>query len=186
MKTTVPDAMRNQFARLFGATSQEARSDARAETEWRRILKKLLDELYVYASENVQTDEMHWLMICTAFAAANESLKQEYFWPGFVEGLVRLSVLLLGDYPDHRKRKGGRKREAHYQLNLHRTLHYSQTGIQRVRVLYAAKRLGFPELSTSPTDAMSRFRDAHGYSASHRKFIEWYRVNYPHDYALLF
>jgi hypothetical protein len=174
------------FARLFGAASQDAQLDARSSAEWRRSLKRLLDELYSYASENVQTDEMHWFMICTAFAAANESLKEDNFWPGFVEGLVRLSFLLLGDYPDHRKRKGGKKRDDHYQLDLHRTLHYSQTGRQRVRVLFTAPRFGFPELSTSPTDAMSQFREAHGYRASHRKFMDWYRATHPRDYALLF
>jgi len=168
MKTPVPPSIQTHFARLFGAASSEARSQVRSVGEWRRSVRMLLDDLYLYASENVQTDEVHWLMICTAFAAANESLEEADFWPGFVEGRIRLSLLLLGDYPDRRKRKGGKKRDEHYLLNPHRTLHYSQTGAQRVRVLYAVPRFGFPEFSTPSREAMSRFREEHGYKASYR------------------
>lgn len=174
------------MARLFGAASVEATAETRSAAQWRRSLRKALDELHSYAQTNVETDDMHWFMICTAFASAHESLKEENFWPGFVEGLVRLNLLLLGDYPDHRKRKSGKKRNDHYRLNRLRSIHYAQNTDQKVRALYAAPRLGFPKLSVSPDDAMSEFRQRHGYGASYGQFIRWFKATYPTDYALLF
>jgi hypothetical protein len=186
MTTRVPPALQIQLARLFGSTSVEAGLESRTNAQWRRSLKKLLDELYAYADANVQTDEMHWFMICTAFAAGAEALKEEDFWPGFFEGMIRLNLLLLGDYPDHRKRKGGKKRNDHYKLNRFRSLHYAQDGDQQTRVLHAAPRFGFPELSISPRELLTRFRDQYGYEASNRNFMSWFKNTYPVDYAKLF
>lgn len=186
MNTPVPHALQVQLARLFGAASREASTSTRTPTQWRRTLKKLLDELYLYADANVQTDEMHWFMMCTAFAAASDALREENFWPGFTEGIIRLNFLLLGDYPDHRQRSGGQKRADHYKLNHFRSAHYGQDGDQRARVLYAAPRFGYPELSVSPRDLMSQFRDQYGYKPTHKQFVAWFKKKYPSDYARLF
>ena len=94
-------------------------------------------------------------MLCTAFAAANESLKEENFWPGFVEGMIRLNLLLLGDYPDHRKRKTGKKKAEHYHLDRLRRLHYLQNQDNKLKVLFAAQMFGFPKLSIAPRTALS-------------------------------
>jgi len=186
MSTPVPPAVLIQLARLFGSTSKEASAESRTPAQWRRSLKKLLDELYVYADTNVQTDEMHWFMICTAFASAAEALKEEVFWPGFMEGIVRLNLLLLGDFPDHRKRKAGQKRTDHYKLNRFRSLHYAQDGDQRTRVLYDAPRFGFPELSVSPRDLMTQFREQYGHQPTHKQFLTWFKKLHPIDYSKLF
>jgi hypothetical protein len=186
MNASIPVSLQVQIARLFGTTSSEATKTTRTLSEWRRTLRKLLDELYAYASSNVHTDEMHWFMVCTAFAAAAESLKDNDFWPGFCEGLIRLNFLLLGDYPDHRGRKGGKKRSYHYKLDRFRSIHYTQDPEQKVRVLHAYARFGFPELSVSPRVALANFREEHGYEASDKQFIAWYKRTHPEDYAKLF
>ena len=186
MSNSVPPAFKIQMARLFGATSAEAKNEHRTIEQWRKTLQKSLDEIYAYTEANIETDDIHWLMICSAFASAHAALKEDFFWPGFIEGLVRLNLLVLGDYPDHRKRKGGKKKSTHYSLNSFRSLHYLQDSDQKLRVLYAQPRLGFPELSISPLDAMSIFRNQHGYQASHREFMKWYKKNYPKDYASIF
>lgn len=183
---SIPASLQVQLARLFGATSSEATKTTRTLSEWRRTLRNLLDELYTYASSNVQTDEMHWFMVRTAFAAAAESLKDDDFWPGFCEGLIRLNFLLLGDYPDHRRRKGGKKRDDHYKLDKFRNIHYVQDPEQKVCVLHASARFGFPELSASPRVVLASFREEHGYEASNKQFIAWYKRTHPEDYAKLF
>jgi hypothetical protein len=185
MPTTAPPSLKVQLAKLFGAASAEARSETRTPAQWRKTLRKLLDELYEYAKANVETDELHWLMICSSFAAAMESLKDEDFWPGYTEGLIRLSLLLMGDYPDHRRRKTGKKKDTHYKLNRLRTLHYSQDADQRVRTIFTAKAAGFPALTASPRDALARFREESG-GGSYRDFMSWYKLVYPEDYAALF
>lgn len=178
-----------QMAKLFGASSAEAATASRTPAQWRRSLKKLVEELFRYTEANIATDDAHWFMLLSCFAAANESLKEPDFWPGYTEAITRLSLLLLGDYPDHRKRKVGKKRADHYLLSHHRSLHFLQSADQRLRVLFAAHALrsvGYPELSTSPRDALSAFRAEHGYAAGYREFFRWYKLHYAQDYALVF
>ena len=186
MSNFVPAAFKVQLARLFGALSQEAVAQSRTPAQWKKTLQKVLDELYRYAQENIETDELHWLMICTAFSSAHESLKEESFWPGYVEGLIRLNLLVLGDYPDHRKRKTGKKKAEHYHLSRLRGLHYLQNQDQKLKVMLAAQAAGCPKLSLPPRTALSEFRAQHGYKASYRDFIRWYKNSYPQDYAALF
>lgn len=142
--------------------------------------------MYEYTKENVHTDELHWLMICSSFAAANEALKSDDIWPGYTEGLIRLSLLLMGDYPDHRRRKGGKKKDSHYKLDRLRTVHYLQDPDQRVRTIFASKAAGAPILSVSPQEALAQYREEGHDSGSYRDFINWYKHAYPKDYAALF
>lgn len=186
MKQPVPASFQMQLARLFGAASAEASVESRTPTQWKKVLQKLLDELYRYVQANIETDELHWVMICTAFTAAHEALKQEVFWPGYVEGLIRLNLLVLGDYPDHRKRKTGKKKVGHYHLHQLRQIHYLQNQNQKFKVLLAAQASGYPELSVSPLTALSEFRAEHGFDASYRDFMQWYKKAYPQDYSALF
>ena len=175
-----------QLARLFGASSPEALTQERTPKEWRKTLGKVLEELFRYTRENVETDELHWQMLLSCFAAAQESLKEEEFWPGYTEAITRLSLLLLGDYPDHRKRKTGKKKSGHYHLNHLRDLKFLQTNDQKLKVLLAAYSAGFPELSLAPLTALSEFRVAHGYGPDYRAFMKWYKTTYPRDYAAVF
>lgn len=183
----IPKSFKVQLARLFGSTSAEARVESRTPAQWKKTLKKLLDELYQYTRANIETDDLHWIMLCTAFASADEALKNEDdFWPGFVEGLIRLNLLILGDYPDHRKRKAGKKKTGHYRLNGLRQLHYLQNQDRKLNVLFAAHAAGFPKLSVAPRDALSKFRSEYGHEPNYRDFMYWYKNNYPKDYAALF
>lgn len=70
---------------------------------------------------NADTDELHRFIILSGLYAADEALKQDDFWQGYVEGITRALLILLGDYPDHRDRKTGRKDEAHYKLDTMRS-----------------------------------------------------------------
>lgn len=178
-------AVQVQLARLFGAASSEAQKESRTPREWKQTLRKLLEELYRYTRENIETDELHWQMLLSCFVAAHESLKEEAFWPGYVEAITRLAFLLLGDYPDHRKRRTGKKPADHYRLNRLRDLKYTQTQDQRLKVLLA-QAAGFPELAVAPRTALSEFREQYGYKPSYKDFMHWYKKAYPSDYAAVF
>lgn len=79
---------------------------SRSAEQWKRTLLAVLAELDRYLAANVETDDVHLLMLHSGLYAAHESLRHEDFWPGYVEGITRFAVLLMGDYPDHRRRKG--------------------------------------------------------------------------------
>lgn len=177
--------MQVQLARFFGSASPEAKLTMATAADWRRTLRKVLRELDRYLSENVETDAVHRLMLHSGLFAASESLKRHNFWPGYVEGITRLALLLMGDYPDHRKRVRGRRRGEHYQLSRLREVHFNQTPSQKLRTLFAAPHVGI-QLTTHPGRALAHYRSQFRSKPSSRMFFTWYRQNYPEDYAAIF
>lgn len=178
--------MRVQLARLFGAESIIATQGSRSLAEWRATLRKVVRELGRYLDANVESDEVHMMMLYSGLAAAEEALKEDDFWLGYVEGITRLALVLMGDYPDHRKRKGGAKRKDHYRLRKLRTIRYYQDELQRVKTLLATSAFGFPKLSMNPRNALGEFRELYGKRGTYIEFFRWYRKTYPEDYAAVF
>jgi len=177
--------MEAQLARLFGAASSEAKMKSRSPAQWKRTLRGVLNELFHYLEANVETDDVHWTMLHSGLAAAYESLKGNDFWPGYVEGITRLALILMGDYRDHRRRKHGRKTEDHYRLSQRRSVQYVQTSNQKLGTLVAAPMLGI-ELSKDAYTALREFRGVAGYKVGYKEFFRWYRKKYPQDYAAVF
>jgi predicted house-cleaning noncanonical NTP pyrophosphatase (MazG superfamily) len=183
----VPKAFQVQFSRLFGESSKIARTQKLTDRQWRKALKRLLDEIYHYIEENVNTDELHYIMLCSGLASASNSLENDnFFWPGYIEGITRLCLLLLGDYPDYHRRKAGKKTKEHYKLNNHRILCYTQDADQKVRVLRAATRMGLLDKAHEFSYIMGEFRNEKGFNASYKDFLRWYRERYPGEYSKLF
>lgn len=185
----VPVAMQVQLSRLFGSDSVQAKMRSRSPAQWKTTLRLILRELSRYLEANVETDDVHWPMLYSGLAGAYESLKEKDFWPGYAEGVTRLALILMGEYPDHRKRKRGRKQENHYQLSGCRTVGYVQTSTQKLHTLIAATAAGPMlgiNLSKGAFDVLREFRAHAGYKAGYKEFFRWYREKYPQDYAAVF
>ena len=180
------NALITQLSRVFGSASKLANADARTPAQWRKVLRAVLQEIRRYVAANLESDQLHELMLVSGIRAAEEALKEDDFWPGYVEGITRLMLILLGDYPDHRRRKYGRKKEDHYKLDRLRSVQWVQTPEQRFRTLFCVGTVGFPELSADPLEVLRSFRDLFGYKPTHTDFLDWYRKCYPNDYAAIF
>jgi hypothetical protein len=183
---TNPREMQVLISKLFGDSSKVAHFDSLSEAQYKNVLAQIVNELYYYMNENIKTDQLHREMLLSGLYAAKEALKEKDFYLGYIAGILRFSLLLMGEYPDHRKRKRGRKNTEYYKLNLLRSVTFTQDYEQVFRTILAAGNTGFPELSINPRQALDKFRDEYGTKASHRDFIEWYKINYPSDYAVLF
>jgi hypothetical protein len=181
----VPQGMRVQLARLFGADSRCARAERQTSAQWRHTLLRVLQELDRYVAANIVTDQLHMLMLHSGLYAAHESLNEEDFWPGYAEGITRVALVLMGDYPDHRRRKKGRKQGDHYSLSRERSVRYVQTWSQKLSTLVAAKPMGL-NLRTPPYDALREFRRQYGDKPGYDEFFKWYRLKHPQDYAVVF
>jgi hypothetical protein len=182
----VPRAMQVQLSRLFRSESKNTTATRRSRAEWRKTLKSVLAEIERYVAENVDTDELHLWMLRSGLAAAYASLEEEDFWPGYTEGITRLALTLLGDYPDHKKQKHRRKQDNHYSLKSYRSAQWVQTPEQRFRTLFAVDNVGYPKVSARPRDVLDDFRRRFGFKPSHADFLDWYRTNFAHDYAAIF
>ena len=186
LKSKVPISMRILMSKLFGENSNEAKKEIRSPAEWKKTLTKVLDEMYQYLNINIHSDELHTHMLLSGLVAAHESLKEDDFWLGYLEGILRLSLILLGDYPDHRRRRGGRKNKNHYRLNNMRSIVYTQNTNQKLQTMLAAAVFGLPGFKQDIREALRLFHDEKGYSASYKDFICWFKDRYPRDYASLF
>lgn len=187
-KVTAPESLKNLLLRLFGDIKISNNTE-KTEKEWRDIFLKILNELDNYLRENIETDELHILMIHSGLASAHRHIEENENFDqallGYLEGLIRFSLSILGDLPNHSKRKGGRKKDDHYELNRLRKLHYSQSPSQKYYTLILAYKGGFG-LKTNPETAMMNFRNQYGYKKDYNDFLKWYRKNYSSDYAKVF
>jgi len=183
--TSCPPAMKIQLERLLGPSPSLQRFDNPSPAEWRSALRRVLRELGRYLAANVHTDELHRIMLLSGLAAAAESLKQEKFWPGYVEGVTRLALVLMGDYPDYRRRRPARRGHERFRLDRFRDVRFHQTADQKLNTLMAAPQVGI-QLKTPPARALSQFRRLFGTQAGHDEFFLWYRKTHPEDYATVF
>jgi len=180
----VPMSLKILLAHLFGEQSALRMSSAHTASQWRRILERILKELELYMSQNVRTDPLHSEQLERALRSCRAHLGEEDFWPGYVEGLVRFSLLLMGDFPCHNQRKGGRKSTDHYCLSHHRSLCYHQSWTQRFKLLSSAE--AHAKLKKPVQEVLLEWRSEQGLSASHKDFLSWYREKYPEEYARVF
>lgn len=181
-----PSAISVQLGRLFGARGREAQTTHRSPRQWQSTLRKVLRELHAYRVANVHTDELHDALLDSGLKSAHTSLTQDDFWPGYVEGITRFVLLLMGDYPDHRSRRTGPKPGGYYRLSGCRTLSYAQTTVQRMRALEVAHATGFFSLSQDPRSLWITYQLSKLGPADYRSFLKWYRHHFPEDYAKVF
>lgn len=178
--------MKVQLERLFGANHTEATREFRTDAQWRATLKRVLRELYQYKLKNVESDNLHQEKIETCFESANEALLSKEFYVGYIEALTRLCLILMGDYPDHRNRKGSGMREDHYSLTAERNVFYTSTGGQRLYCLAAAHSFGLPGCVVNPYEEISNWRRDVGNEANLGDFPRWFSVKYPEHYSATF
>ncbi len=183
---TVTNATRIQLQRLFGSSAKVAQASQLTPNEYKKVLENVLDELERYLRENVQTDKVHYYMLLSGLYAAREALTEDDFYAGYIEGITRLALILMGDYPDHRKRKGGAKSSDYYNLRYHRSLVWLQSPDQKLKTLRTAWQVGKPKLSKDPMLALHEFREIYGDKPDYCAFLDWYKKNYPADYAAVF
>lgn len=186
IRCEVPPAFKVMISRLFGSESIKIKEETFTDAQWKSNLNQILKELKNYLLNNIDSDELHMYMIYSGFLAAKEALKQKYFWPAYTEAILRITFLLIGDLPDHRRRKGGRKRLGHYNLKRYRSAHYFQDQNQKLRTLLAVHKFGLPKLEKNPNVALREFRYEFGFSTTYKQFFKWYKEKYGKDYALVF
>lgn len=181
-----PESMKVLLSRLFGIDSSIVKNDYKTKNEWKTVLKKIIKELENYIEDNIESDELHKLMFYFTLSSMEESLKEDNFWIGFIEGLTRLTLLLIGDSPNHKRRNSGRKKRDHYKLNLFRSIQYHQNYDQKFRTMFAVSNLRILEIKKDPQEALMEFRLKYGSKADYKSFVKWYKLQYPDDYSKIF
>lgn len=180
------EPMKNQMARLFGAQSKFANADYLTDAEWRIAFKKVTVELYRYMRQNVDTDPPHRELLESAFLCASHDLDTEDAYIGYIQALTRLCLVLMGDYPDHRKRRGKGKGKGYYGLQMCRSLEYTRSPNQRLWALDASRLLFVEGCDVKVFDELNKFRRQFGYEPTIADFLRWFAAEHPVHYAATF
>ncbi len=165
---------------MFGWGTKIGSSTYLSDSEYKKVIGSILNELEKYLSDNVHTDPNHQEELQKAIKSAQLYFNEEYWWPGVFEGVVRLTLLLMGDFPRHEKYSRGKKDEDFYKLNLHRSVCWIQNSSQRMSMLYDAERLG--KLDKKLWQLRKEFHE----NSKYKDFISWFREKYPTEYAKVF
>jgi hypothetical protein len=179
-KYSVPISLQGSLQSMFGWGTKIGSSTHLSDSEFKKVVEKVLNELERYLSKNVQTDPFHQEELQRAIKSAKLYFNDEYWWPGVFEGLVRLSLLLMGDLPTHEKYSKGKKDNDYYRLDLHRSVGWFQNNSQKIRMIYYAERLG--KLDKKLWQLRKEFHE----SKESTDFILWFREKYPTEYAKVF
>lgn len=179
-KYPLPRSLQCLLQSMFGWGTKIGSSTHLSDSEFKKVVGKVLNELEKYLSENVHADPFHQEELQRAIKSAQLYFKNEYWWPGVFEGVIRLSLLLMGDLPTHEKYSKGKKNNDYYRLDLHRSVGWTQNNSQKIRMLYYAERLG--KLDKKLWQLRKEFHE----SSENTDFILWFRAKYPTEYAKVF
>ncbi len=185
-KINVPEHLQDLLMQLYGITSIDASIDYRTNNEWIKLFKKINDDLYQYIEQNIHTNFIHYSEILSALYQADKSLTEDFFWPNYINGLIRIILLLIGDLPDHFTRKTGRKEKDHYLLNHTRTISYSQNSNQKIQLINKVSKGKYPILSKTYREFYLEFKLNNTYNTFANDFINWFQITYPSEYAKIF
>ncbi len=179
-KYPVPPSLKCLLQSMFGWSTKIGSSTHLSDSEFKKRVGKVLIELEKYLSKNVHPDPSHQDELQRAIKSAHLYFNNEYWWPGVFEGIVRLSLLLMGDLPTHEKYSKGKKDDDYYRLDLHRSVGWTQNNSQKIRMLNYAERLGKLD------KRIWQLRKEYQESSENRDFILWFREKYPTEYAKVF
>ena len=179
-KYPVTISLQGLLQSMFGWNTKLGGSTHLSDSEFKTGVGKVLNELEKYLSENVHTDPSHQDELQRAIKSAQLYFNNEYWWPGIFEGLVRLTLLLMGDLPEHYKYAKGKKDNEYYRLDLHRSVCWTQNTNQKIRMIYYAEKLG--KIDKKLWQLRKEFQE----SSENKNFLLWFRDKYPIDYAKVF
>lgn len=170
---------------LFGCKSRDSQKYERTEKEWKELLKKYVVEIQEYLNENIETDSIHMERLLAAASSSETALRKEDYLPLYIEGLIRLIFTLIGQSPEHCRRKGGRKAKDHYKLDKYRNICYIQDSQQKYRLLHFASQhhyISIQHMRSVYYDFCKEFT----YYEKKKKFINWFKEKYSDDYLRIF
>lgn len=184
---TIPIEVENFLSLVLGKQSTHGLSGHHSRNIWRKYLRKLITHFEKHVRTNVITDNSHNQQLIFVIAQFKNSIDSKAEEAVLITSLFRLCFLLLGDMPNHWRKKIVNRPE-HFMLDRFRSVHYSQSPKQKADLIM--KTYIEPKLvrNSERADAEKALLKYHRYNRQRRyyEFIEWFRGKYPDKYLELF
>lgn len=158
--------------------------------EWKALLKKIVNAIEKSMIETIVTSDKtlkdQLINICENL---NYEISSSNEWNSVSEkaiiGLVKLILNLTGEIPNHSQLQIVNKPK-HWKLNKYRQIIYSQSFEQKYQLIVDKAPSETESLSSSPSRNFLIRKLKDEFKDNHRKFIEWYKSQYPDKYHEIF
>jgi hypothetical protein len=169
---------------VLGGYYDQCHSRSFNETEWKKIVRKLVGKLEIAIKRNVDTDRVHKQDISRHVRLIREAVSAKPMAePQVIVKLICLAFELMGEMPCNKRVEHARE-ERYFDLNRHRTVRYFQTPRQKAKLIVHCAEVGRFKKVYGKDDIESKWYGE--FDQDPVRFLDWYKTTYPKLYAELF
>jgi hypothetical protein len=185
----VPISVEYLLSALFGKLNYHGYVGAVSKSKWQKDLTKVATYLKKSIEFNVHTDTIHRARLLRSCDDLVEKLKKTKTINDInavtIECLTRLAFLLLGNMPDHWRRRAPYQ-DRFWRLDGHRSIQYHQTTEQKAYLL-----IHLVDIKKEFDISIKDYRDLHdafyrGFKSKAHPFLLWFKHEYPKIYCEVF
>ncbi len=184
----VPLSYEYMMSHLFGKHHYHGHVGSHSKSSWKKDLRKINKYIEKSININVQTDSYHKGMLLYLCDCLDEKVSKaksiNEINVSFVETYVRLIFTLLGNFPDHWRRKAPYA-DRFWELDGHRSLSFSQTDEQK-----AALVINLVDIKKAINVELEGHENMHeafwACNSNPTKFINWLKAEHPRVYCEIF
>jgi hypothetical protein len=185
----VPISVEYLFSALFGKLNYHGYVGSVSVSTWRKDLLKTANYVRKSVEINVQTDVFHrnqLLKTCDDLAnRLREARTLSAINAAAIECQTRLIFLLLGNMPDHWRRRAPYAPKF-WELDGHRSLQYHQTAKQKAYLL-----INLVDIRQLVSIELKDYADLHeafyrGFKSDADAFLDWFKKEHPSAYCSVF
>jgi hypothetical protein len=182
----IPLSVEHFLSYMFGKNSTHGLAGSSSKSDWTKLCKKLILHLEKYVEQNIYTDRIHLQRIKLQIDALRASLSVKVGPardPLLFAAFCKLCLLLMGDLPDHWRKKVVNRPE-YFRLNPRRSLLYVQSRQQKVNLILRECTRG--QFSGKFTDDKSEQIQRNAWNMDNGEFLEWFQKSYLDIHLMLF
>ena len=177
------------MSRLFGDDNYHGYVGAVRKPIWKKDLRKIIKYIRKSIELSVDADSFHKNRLITLCNSIDNQLSNATLTSQMnliaIEGLIELAFLLIGNIPDHWRRKSPYS-DKFWGLDGHRRLTYSQSNEQKTYLI-----IHIVDIRREYTVEVEGYEDLHAvfyrkFKGKAHEFISWFKKNYPNLYCKIF
>ena len=185
----IPIEVEHFLSIVLGKRSTHGLTGFHQRSIWIKTLKRLFKHFEKYVEANFLSDTLHEHQLHNSLVKLKGSIKPGASEVEITAILFELCFLLLGNIPDHWRKKTINRPE-YFVLDRFRTLHYSQSPKQKAELII--KTYIEPELTRNDKRGENaesiwlKYLRFHNKQHRHAEFVRWFKENYKNQYEELF
>ena len=185
----VPISVEYLMSALFGKLNYHAYVGGVGRATWKKDLRKVAKYIKKSIELNPNTDAHHKSELLQTCDRLEKKVKEastiDQINVATIEKLIRVVFLLLGNMPDHWRRRSPYA-DRFWELDGHRTLGYTQTDEQKAYLI-----INLVDIGKRYDIRVKGYEDLHDvfyrrFKGKASEFLGWFKKSYPETYCQIF